>query len=179
MRADHRKLAIAMTKQFAEEIAKARESQEWRAQTVEDLLKEKRELVQAIASDYTDKPSPALTELVQHAVSADLNKRVQDSYKSRDRAMAAIGRVFEVHHETLTDKCNCGKPLTSCREYKTVEFFRESYERWERRQFELMRQDKYHGLPADHPAARKLYRDRWSWKGAPPIERLAESKRSA
>ena len=181
MRADHRQLALALTNQHAADIAKARESQEWRAQTVEDLLKEKRELVQAIATDYSEKPRPALTSLIQHAVNADISKRADDSYRVRDRAMAAVGRVFDVHHETLTDKCDCGKPVATCREYQRVAFFRDSYEHWERRQIELMKAGKHHGLPADHSAARSVYREneRWKWKGAPPIDRDERSRWSA
>lgn len=71
---------------------------------------------------------------------------------------------------TLGDKCKCGKPLSACRDYKALAFFRETYYTWERRQIELMKAGKQHGLPADHPESRKVFTDRYRWHGAPPTE---------
>ncbi len=171
MRADHKPLVAAMTKRHADEVTAATEVNERRDQQLTDLTQEHRELLAAIASDFVDELSPSLASHVQGAVLSKLRSEVTAAYKTRDRAMAAIWRMDELHSATLSDKCKCGKPLNSCREFQALSFFRENYYAWERKQIDMMRKGMIHGLPSDHPESRKHYTNSWSWLGAPATER--------
>ena len=179
LRADHEKVIADGIKNHERRVAKAQESQEWRSQTADDLRRERNELVQAAAQDFANGLSDGLTKLISNSVDVELRERLQNAYSARNRAMAAVGQVFDIHDETLSGKCKCGKPLSACRDYKALAFFRDAFGKWESQQISLLKAGKHHGLPADHPESRKVYRDRWSWKGAPAIRIDERSRRMA
>lgn len=170
LRADHRQLIAAITERQANAVALATNLDVRREQTIKNLMSEREELLNAIAINFLDSPSPALEVLIRDAVVREVEDEARNAYRTRNRAMAAIWRMDELHSETLADKCKCGKPLKGCRDFKELTFFRETYYSWERRQIDLMKQNKRHGLPANHPESRKRYTDAWSWKGEPSTE---------
>lgn len=170
LRTDHRQLVAAMIAEHSREIAQAKTAIEAREKAVVDVKAERDQLVKAIATDYLDSPSAALQALIGNAAMFDQQERTTSAYNARDRAMSAVWRMYDIHSEVLGDKCHCGKPLAACDEYKALAFFWETYHRWERRQIDLMEDGKHHGLPADHPASRKYFTDRFSWKGGRSTE---------
>lgn len=54
---------------------------------------------------------------------------------------------------------------STCKEYNGLDFIRNEYERWEIKQIQLMKEGKDHGLPENHPEARKLNRSSYEWRG--------------
>lgn len=171
MRADHKSLVAAMTSRHAAEVQAATELDERREQKLKDLSREHRELLEALADDFVDNLRPELAKRIQGAVLVKLRSEATAAYRTRDRAMAAIWRMDELHSATLSDKCKCKKPLNACREYQALSFFRETFYAWERKQIDLLRSQKMHGLPADHPESKKHYTNSWSWQGAPATDR--------
>jgi hypothetical protein len=171
MRVDHKSLVAAMTVRHATEVEAATELDARRDQKLKDLTREHRELLAAVASDFAEELSPALAARITNVSLGALRSEVTAAYKTRDRAMAAVWRIDELHNVTLSDKCKCGKPVNGCREYQALSFFRDSFYTWERKQIDLLRKEKMHGLPADHPESRKHYTNSWSWLGAPATDR--------
>lgn len=173
LRADHRKIAEGLLANHAAAIAGMNEESARQSRAIAAARAERDQLVNTIATEYIEAPTDALQGMIHRGVNNDLYTRAEQAFNSRDRAMAAVWRIVERHHELPSGKCRCGAPIRSCRDSAAIEFFRGDYDRWERRQIELMNQDRHHGLPADHPQARGS--DGYRWKGgrstAPEVRR--------
>ena len=176
--ADHRKLAKAMAKSHRDEIASFRRHTEHKLLEMRRqvdhakaeaarALQERDEAVKALTEGFEDGASEMLLTLARDVTLRDLEAKKRSAYRGRDRAMAAVWRIDEIHNARLGGKCACGKVLRTCREYQALAFFRDAFYEWERRQIELMKAGKRHGLPANHPESRKLSSGGWNWRGAP------------
>ncbi len=165
LRADHQQQVTALIAHDADEVAKVKASVKNCEQAIAGLKVDRDQLVQSIATGFTDAPIVALRDLIRDSAIDDVEKRASGAYFTRDRAMAAVWRMDERHHEVANDKCSCGTPLRACRDHKAIEFFRPTFYAWERRQIELMKAGKQHGLPVDHPESRKHFTEWYRWKG--------------
>ncbi|MRX44009.1 hypothetical protein [Agromyces kandeliae] len=70
-----------------------------------------------------------------------------------DTAMVALWRLQAFHHPDArkTGSCTCGRSLPACGESRILEGVRQEMLDWERRNLELLRAGKRHGLPPEHP----------------------------
>lgn len=70
-----------------------------------------------------------------------------------DTAMVALWRLQVFHHPDprKPGSCTCGRSLPACGESRILEGVRQEMLDWERRNLQLMRAGKRHGLPPEHP----------------------------
>lgn len=135
-------------------------------------------LAAAIAANFIEGLSPNLVTLIRTETIHELEGEKDGAYRTRDRAMGAIWRAMERHHERIDGKCACGKMASGCPDLDAIAFFRDPFDRWEKRQIELMKAGKFHGLPRDHSEATKYQDDRIrSWRGASSTRPEAHSGR--
>jgi hypothetical protein len=165
MRSEHRDLIVSMLARHDAQLEAATRVDENREQTIRDLVAKRDELVKAIATGLADTLTPQLESLIESATYRELQERADSAYFVRDRAMAAVWRVSMIHHLALDGTCSCKKPLTACTEYTALEFFWDSFDRWQGRQVERLREGKPHGLPLDHPESQKRFTTWYDWKG--------------
>jgi len=173
LRVDHRKLVSDLQERQAVAIQHERGLGEKVRSELIAVIAERDALVQSAATTVADLIEAGLPDSIKEAVQTDLEGRLKSAYSTRDRAMSAVWRIDTLHHAPLRgDKCECGRALRDCREFGSLAFFRESFYGWERRQMDLMRDNKHHGLPRDHPEATSWMRGKrdWDWKGAPSTE---------
>ncbi len=164
LRTDHKKLAAALIDKHEKELARERDAVERGKGTLESLRAELDAIVKATGTDLASASEDALEALRGQAIFA-LQDEVRKAYYARNRAMDAVWTIDERHHAVMGEKCSCGLPLRACKEYRGLEFFRDEYQRWERKQIELMKAGKDHGLPANHPEALKMNTESRRWHG--------------
>jgi hypothetical protein len=122
------------------------------------------QLIATIAADYQQRPLGDVQRLLEQQVVKDAERAQHSAQRQRDRAMGAIFRIDELHHE-VGENCQCGKRITACLEFAALSTIREDFHKWERRQMELMAAGDHHGLRLDHPQGRGI--KPWEWKGLP------------
>lgn len=176
LRRDHKNLVGTFQTQYESEIERKQAAIEKQEATIGRLQAELAEALKIAGADLADAPEHVLKPISTAAIS-ELQDRERKAYRIRDRAMAAVWTIDERHHAVTGDKCSCGLALNGCKDYRGLSFFRAEYERWERKQIELMKADKQHGLPSNHPEAQKLNVPGWRWHGAPPTETDQRSPR--
>jgi len=169
LRRDHRNLVDAVRTQYESELGGKQAEIENQEATISGLRAEVADLLKVAASDLADAPEHLRGSMTSAAIS-ELEDRERKAYRTRDRAMAAVWTVDERHHAVAGEKCSCGRALHACMDYRGLIFFRGEYERLERKQIDLMKGGKHHGLPSNHPEARKLNVQEWRWLGARSTE---------
>lgn len=150
--------------------ALAMERLEGRRQALEAQLAEAREQVEkltaTIVSDYRERPIGDIQNVVEQAVVDEASARARAAARGQDRAMGAVFRIDELHHEE-GESCSCGTRLTDCKEFAALNFIRDIYYRWENQQIDRLNSGKPHGLPFDHPKGKSFTGRSWEWKGLP------------
>ncbi|SFR82887.1 hypothetical protein SAMN05428970_2692 [Agromyces sp. CF514] len=101
--------------------------------------------------------SSAAGAAVRDELQGDLVRRAERATeltnRRLDKAMAALWRLQAFHHPDARKpgSCICGRSLTACGESRVLEANRQDMLDWERRNLELLRAGKRHGLPPEHP----------------------------
>lgn len=168
-----------MLGRHAAEVAVMRANMERRDDSIASLTSERDDLLRSIAAEYLDAPSAALVALVQAEALSDSESRMRSAYFMRDRAMAAVWRIHELHDVEAGEKCSCGKTARACKELAALEFFRRDFYDWEKRNLSRMKEGLSHGLPLDHPEAKKHGPSRDWWKGMPTTKLETQRGRTA
>jgi hypothetical protein len=91
------------------------------------------ELTAAVASDYRRGLVSDVRGIVEEKVVTDASVRETAARRARDRAMAMVQRIDELHHEN-GETCSCGKRITLCSEFALLAPFRDELHSWEARQ---------------------------------------------
>lgn len=168
----------ALRASHAAELVRVQASVDNNSDAIVELRTEFNQLVKSVATGFADDPGPALLARIQSEAMMELRKQKSDAYRARDRAMAAVWRMTERHHELANGRCRCKLAATACRDLQAAAFFRDSFERWEKKQTQLMREGKIHGLPEDHHANRSQNTLRM-WLGMPPTDPAFRRRASA
>ena len=109
------------------------------------------ELSAVVAGQFT-----AGIDGVRGLLQNDLVKRAERNTalarRQIDWAMAGIWRIETLHHDSVTQKCSCGRTAGSCAESAAIDPLRQALRDWEKKNVALLRNGRRHGLPADHPA---------------------------
>ncbi len=177
LRRDHQALIGNIMTVHAKVVSDVRALIDKDKATIEALRERYDDLVKATGTDLANASEEALNAIGGQAISA-LQGDVRNAYRTRDRAMDAVWTIEERHHAAAVEKCSCGQMLRACKEYKGLDFFRADYERWERKQIELMKAGKDHGLPENHPEARKLNVPSYQWHGMRSTEPELQRRRA-
>jgi hypothetical protein len=168
MRKDHQVLQLASADRHAKDLARQSEAIEKSKETIRALTADRDELVKAAADRYSDGLESVLQDLIRDVAVEDIEGKARSAYRHRNRAMAAVWRIDELHHSVGTNgMCQCKKSTRECTEFKALAFFRDSLYEWDQRETVRMNAGQHHGLPKDHPAAKKWLVDHWDWKGEP------------
>lgn len=103
-----------------------------------------------------------------HTQVREATERAESAYRTRDRALAAMSYVEELHHAKDAKLCTCGSSQAECVEFRAAHSVRDLLQPWESRNKERMEQNKPHALPIDHPVVGD--RRGWvEWLGAPRL----------
>lgn len=129
---------------------KARESVESElAATRQDLA----QAVSAAADNYFSAPIGALRNAIETDVVLEEKRRMDAAYRQRDRAMATIWKIDQLHNALGgRGNCKCGLPNDRCLVLKALAPFTDELDRWEDTQKTRLREGQDHGLPREHPA---------------------------
>jgi hypothetical protein len=95
----------------------------------------------------------ALRERLQGDLVRRAERATQLTARRVDKAMTALWRLQAFHHPDprKPGSCMCGRSLPACGESRILEGQRQEMLDWERRNLELLRAGKRHGLPPEHP----------------------------
>jgi hypothetical protein len=167
--ADHQRITVGFVGRESGKLASANREVEQIDARLTVMREERDELAKASGSDLAHASEATLNTIHAEAI-LELRADLTRAYKARDRAMVAVWTIDERHHAAASDKCSCGKALHACKEFNGLDFVRSEYERWEKKQIQLMKDGKEHGLPENHPEARKLNRPSYEWRGTRSTE---------
>ncbi|TQO20647.1 hypothetical protein FB472_2290 [Rhodoglobus vestalii] len=162
--ADHQRITAEFISVQAGKLSSANREVEQIDARLTRVRGERDELAKASGGDLAHASEATLAAIHAEAV-LELREEVTRAYKTRNRAMVAVWTIDERHHAGVGEKCSRGTPLHGCKEYNGLDFIRSEYERWEIKQIQLMKEGKDHGLPENHPEARKLNRPSYEWRG--------------
>jgi hypothetical protein len=114
------------------------------------------EAAAVIANDYVSSPVGHLQDWLRSEVVQKADRRVSAAYRARDSAMAVLWRLDQMHKQRPDGKtCTCGKPTTACREFKALDEFAASLDKWEDREIARLKKNMSTGLPPEHPELKK------------------------
>lgn len=158
----HERMMAALRDANAGAMERLDDRREALAVEVAAAQKQVRALTDAIASEYSERPAGDIQNMVDRAIVDKAVRRADGEAKAKDRAMGAIFRIDRLHHEDGAN-CSCGKRITVCEEYRSLDSIRPAYYAWQKQQLERLKLGKPHALPFDHPSALNVaYVD---WKG--------------
>lgn len=164
LRADHRRISELLIAKHESGLIGANAEIEGIHARLTQMRAERDALAKAGGEGLANASEDALKAIQAQALIAQQDD-VRRAFRARDRAMDAVWTIDERHHAVVGEKCACGLALHACKEYRELDFFRDEYQRWERKQIELMKAGKDHGLPENHPEARKLNVPSHLWRG--------------
>ncbi|GAA2035179.1 hypothetical protein GCM10009819_19500 [Agromyces tropicus] len=133
----------------ADEAASQAESA---AETIARLTAE-RDQLRAGVLDRGSEAGAAIHDGLQDDLVRRARRATELTTRRVDKAMVALWRLQAFHHPDpkRPGSCTCGRPLPSCGESRILEGQRQEMLDWERRNLELLRAGKRHGLPPEHP----------------------------
>lgn len=116
-------------------------------------LTAERDQLRAGAIDTASEVGAALQDQLRDDRVRRAERATQLTAKRVDTAMVALWRLQAFHHPDpkKPGTCTCGRPLPACGESRILEGVRQEMLDWERRNLELLRAGKRHGLPPEHP----------------------------
>ncbi|GAA1058408.1 hypothetical protein GCM10017608_26770 [Agromyces luteolus] len=116
-------------------------------------LTAERDQLRAGAIDGATDVGAALQDQLRDDRVRRAERATQLTAKRVDTAMVALWRLQAFHHPDprKPGSCTCGRSLPSCGESRILEGVRQEMLDWERRNLELLRAGKRHGLPPEHP----------------------------
>ena len=122
--------------------------------TITDLTAQVAQLVAVVAGQFAAAPSTGVRQLLENELVKRAERKTELAYRQIDWAMAVIWRVGMLHHDDDTSPggCSCGRPRATCAEARAIDPVRTAMNDWEKKNVQLLRDGKRHGLPADHPA---------------------------
>ncbi|WP_430647538.1 hypothetical protein [Agromyces sp. GXS1127] len=116
-------------------------------------LTAERDQLRAGAIDTGSEVGSALQDQLRDDRVRRAERATQLTAKRVDTAMVALWRLQAFHHPDprKPGSCTCGRTLPACGESRILEALRQEMLDWERRNLELLRAGKRHGLPPEHP----------------------------
>ncbi|WP_353814742.1 hypothetical protein [Agromyces sp. SYSU T00266] len=116
-------------------------------------LSAERDQLRAGAIDSASEVGAALQDQLRDDRVRRAERATQLTAKRVDTAMVALWRLQAFHHPDprKPGSCVCGRTLPTCGESRILEGVRQEMLDWERRNLELLRAGKRHGLPPEHP----------------------------
>lgn len=116
-------------------------------------LTAERDQLRAGALDGATEVGAALGEQLRDDRVRRAERATELTARRVDTAMVALWRLQAFHHPDprKPGSCTCGRSLPACGESRILEGVRQEMLDWERRNLELMRAGRRHGLPPEHP----------------------------
>jgi|GEM_PF-2324194 len=116
-------------------------------------LTAERDQLRAGAIDGATDVGAALQDQLRDDRVRRAERATQLTAKRVDTAMVALWRLQAFHHPDARKpgSCICGRTLPACGESRILEGVRQEMLDWERRNLELLRAGRRHGLPPEHP----------------------------
>jgi hypothetical protein len=146
---DHRKIMEAHEAAWERKYTAATEGSAQRESRIAELQKEIKGYVDAIAAGEVDAELGVHNrEAVDRTKTLTMRQRTQDAYYARDLAMNSIAIIVYSKDARVLD------PVIDI------------YTKWERKQVELMKTDRDHGLSRDHPKADDSVARYWRGRSA-------------
>jgi hypothetical protein len=111
-----------------------------------------------ISSDYHKAPIGDLRNALETELVTEEHRKTESAYRTRSRAMTVLWRIDQLHNTIDTkpaSACKCGTPADRCSILKILSPFTDELDKWETSEKGRMRDGRPHGLPADHPDAKK------------------------
>ncbi|WP_353826490.1 hypothetical protein [Agromyces sp. SYSU T0242] len=118
-----------------------------------DRLRSERDQLRAGVLDRGSEAGAALHDGLQEDLVRRARRATELTARRVDKAMVALWRLQAFHHPDprKPGACTCGRSLPTCGESRILEEQRQEMLDWERRNLELLRAGKRHGLPPEHP----------------------------
>ncbi|WP_298868460.1 hypothetical protein [uncultured Microbacterium sp.] len=153
-RAEH----AATTTSYETRLANMRDLLDKSDQEKADLSSALTDAISTISSDYHKAPIGDLRNALESELVTEEQHKAESAYRIRSRAMVVLWRIDRLHNTFETKSksaCKCGTPADRCEILKLLAPFVDELDKWENREKERMRSGRTHGLPADHPDAKK------------------------
>lgn len=123
-----------------------------------DLRAELSDAIDTISSEFHRAPIGDLRNTLETELVMNERRRAETAFRIRSRAMAVLWRIDQIHN-ILSGKsaavCKCGQPENRCEVLAALAPFTEELDKWETQEIDRMKASKTHGLPAQHPDAKK------------------------
>ena len=127
------------------------------AEEITRLVAQVAQLTAVAAGEFAGTDDGGVRGLIENDVTKRAERNTELANRRIDRIMAVLWKFDRLHHENDKNPghCACGKPIARCAESLALEPERQTLGDWERKNLALARDNKRHGLPAEHPEFEK------------------------
>ncbi|MGQ4616453.1 hypothetical protein [Nocardia sp. R7R-8] len=134
--------------EHAEEVGQLQQ----RIEALNEVLRKERQLVSdlrfTLKSELNQRAESVQKWIDDERVAEALAQR-DSAYRSRDRAMAHLWTLDQLHHDRdrSGERCSCGKSVRACQEWQALDPIAGTLYQWERKQEERRDMGLPHALP--------------------------------